>query len=715
MSQRINSNDIFGAEIQYFRTDPSDWDTLLRRFKDTGLRCVTTYTPWSTHLIAPPDAKHPAGHLDFEGKTDPRRNLLAFLDLVARHDLFLNFRSGPFCCNEMIHGGYPGWLVMSDPSIMVWDWQNRTTQGYWIGAREGSQPSYLHPAYLQLCKHWLASVDEIIRPRLQSAGGFITMVNLDNEISYIVKDSFLDSDYNPVNIHPGGFYHQFLTEKYVDVNRLNDAYGSKHESIQHLAPPRRVPESIGRDFAWYSDWVEFKTWVMCRYIEQLRGMHESNGVVDVTFMTNFNPHRPEGVPTRMPAFERAVTGKAGRGIVGYDFYRGAFMSYSGYHSMARVLKLMNASLKYTWSAEFMSGLWNLDMSKNSRISDDHMRFMARCALAHGCKALAWFMFHDRDCWGDSPVSQMGHKRPSYDVLCETPKLVFQKIKSWDSLVPQTDVAIIYDLIQHVHTSIGDPAPCADNDLHVGAPAVAGVAAGIASREYEGLYRLVEQAGHQAAAVDVMHDLSQHVSRLPKFKIAFVPGSPVIEKSASDALRIYVQGGGVLVVSGAWPEFDETGRAIAFLGVGSPAPEQQLGEGKILHWPAIAQTEPERDDPAAIARVRELIAALVGSPQIAVELINGPVTWTDWKEGGGQTLYTQPRLLLSATLQKSEDELIACVMNHYIVPVKLRIKIAGVSEGTLIDLDDGTEFPVRNGSASLSIDRKSAILLHLSKK
>ena len=277
MSQRINSHDIFGAEIQYFRTDPADWDTLLRRFKDTGLRCVTTYTQWSTHLIAPPDATHPAGHLDFEGKTDPRRNLLAFLDLVARHDLLLNFRSGPFCCNEMIHGGYPAWLVMGDPSMMVWDWQNRTTQGYWIGAREGSQPSYLHPAYLHLCKHWLASVDEIIKPRLQSAGGFITMVNLDNEISYIVKDSFLDSDYNPVNIHPGGFYHQFLTEKYADVNRLNDAYGSKHESIRHLAPPRRVPESIGRDFAWYSDWVEFKTWVMCRYIEQLRGMHESNG------------------------------------------------------------------------------------------------------------------------------------------------------------------------------------------------------------------------------------------------------------------------------------------------------------------------------------------------------------------------------------------------------------------------------------------------------
>ena len=40
------------------------------------------------------------------------------------------------------------------------------------------------------------------------------MINLDNEVSYIVRGGFLDSDYNPVNICPGGFWHQFLAEKY---------------------------------------------------------------------------------------------------------------------------------------------------------------------------------------------------------------------------------------------------------------------------------------------------------------------------------------------------------------------------------------------------------------------------------------------------------------------------------------------------------------------
>ena len=84
----MNSQEIFGAEIQYFRTDPRYWPTLIQRLKDTGLRCVTTYVQWGTHLVGPPDKKHPAGILDFTGKTNPR----------------LNFRCGPFCCNEMIHG-----------------------------------------------------------------------------------------------------------------------------------------------------------------------------------------------------------------------------------------------------------------------------------------------------------------------------------------------------------------------------------------------------------------------------------------------------------------------------------------------------------------------------------------------------------------------------------------------------------------------------------
>ncbi|MEI6788206.1 MAG: beta-galactosidase [bacterium] len=77
-----DSKEIFGAEIQYFRTDPQYWPTLIQRLKNTGLRCVTTYVQWGTHLVGPPDKKHPVGILDFTGKTNPRLNLMKFLGLA---------------------------------------------------------------------------------------------------------------------------------------------------------------------------------------------------------------------------------------------------------------------------------------------------------------------------------------------------------------------------------------------------------------------------------------------------------------------------------------------------------------------------------------------------------------------------------------------------------------------------------------------------------
>ncbi len=692
----IDSREIFGAEIQYFRLQPQYWQTVLNQLKQTGLRTVTTYVQWATHMVGMPDAEHPAGYFDFEGKSDPQLNLMRWLDLVAASGLNLNFRCGPFCCNEMPYGGYPKWLVMGDPSMMVWDYQNRTTQGYWIGKREGSQPSYLHPGYLELSRHWLAAVDTIIRPRLKSNGGFITMINLDNEISYIVKDSFLDSDYNPVNVGPGGFYHQFLTEKYHSI--ANVPYRRRPGSIEQIQPPRQIPEQLGEDLPWHTDWIEFKTWCMCRYIRALRQMHEGNGVSDVCFMTNFNPHLPEGVPTRMSAFQEAVGPK---GLVGYDFYRGCFMSYSGYQSMARVLKLMAASVDFVWSAEFMAGTWVRDLTKSSRVSADHMRFMARCALAQGCKAIDWFMFHDRDCWGDSPVSTHGHRRPSWNVLQEVPTLLFEKIKHWNELVPQFDVGIVYDLIQHQHTALGDPSPCNDNDLHIGRPTIDSVQAGKATNEYMGLFRLVEQNGAQAGAIDVL----ARPAELKKYPLVLMPGSPVLESAAEEALSDYVRGGGVLIITGPWPSRDELGQQRGFFGQTAPQARVQLGAGTI-HWHSawIAQDKPEQESLESIALVGQWMKSI--TPAVHIRPAE-PIAPVDWIEGGGGGPHPQPRTMASAILHLCPQERVVFVLNHYITAAEFELRFADTTIKELIDLDDGRRIAVSGGIAKVDVDRKAA--------
>lgn len=701
----VNGNcslDIFGAEIQYFRLEPQYWACVLDQLVDTGIKTVTTYVQWNTHLIGPPDMKNPAGILDFEGKTAPQLNLLKFLDMITQRGLQCNFRAGPFCCNEAVHGGYPSWIIF-DPAISVWDYQNRTTQGYWIAKKEGSQPSYLHPTYLQWCRRWIEAVSPIIRDRLHSSGGCITMVNLDNEVSYIVKDSFLDSDYNPVNVDRGGFWHQFLTEQYGSAGNL--PYPKSYKTIEDVQPPRAVPKSITDDLSYYLDWIRFKTWVMCRYISELRKMYNQNGVVDVCFMTNLNPHRPEGIPTRMPDIERATNG-----IVGYDFYRNPFLSYSGYHSMARILKLMRASMNYVWSAEFMAGLWNKDMTSHSRISADHMQFMARCALAHGCKAISWFMFHDRDIWGDAPVSSHGHRRPSHGILRNTMKLVFESIKNWDALEVLEDVAVIYELLQHQHTAIGDPCPCNDGEVYQGNPSIDGIDAGFASQSYEGLFRIIEQTGRQAGVVDIMAD----ASRMDRFKVAFLPASPLLSDAAADVIRKFIKSGGRLIIDGIWPARNELGKPSKFLDMAPPQTDTiiPIGEGSVilLSMP-IGLVEPESEDIASIAKIEEWIDEIAGSPAVRCEQDN-PVEYVVLAKGGGTQTICQNHCLGAAVMHRSNDETILFVMNLHPEAAVFKLTFNDDKYGSMIDLDSGEATMIDHGVVIVDVDRKAANVYRL---
>lgn len=697
----INSQEIFGAEIQYFRMEPEYWEKAIKQFKETGLRTVTTYVQWATHMVGSPDDDHPAGILDFEGKTDPKLDLMRFIGLVEKYGLNLNFRCGPFCCNEMVHGGYPDFLCMGDPSIMVWDYQNRTTQGYWVGKAEGSQPSYMHPVYLDWCRKWINEVDKIILPHLKSNGGCITMVNLDNEISYIVQDGFLTSDYNPVNVAKGGLYHKFLAQKYVDISNL--PYAEKYSSFEDIPAPRNVPDVLDCNIAYYTDWCDFKTWIMCEYIKELKAMHEANGVKDVIFMTNFNPHLPEGVPTRMPEFEKATNG----GIVGYDFYRGTFMSYSGYQSMARVLKLMNASVSYTWSAEFMSGTWNKIL--DSRVSDDHMRFMARSAFSHGCKAIDWFMFHDRDCWNDAPLSSHAQKRPSYKVLKETPGILFSKIKNWDKLEVLGDVSIIYDLSAHQHTYLGDPSPCADNELYIGAPEIDGIKAGISSKEYIGMFRLVEQAGLQADAVDI----ALSGERLYKHKLAFLAGSPITDPFVEAEISQYITCGNTVVITGKIPSMYVDGTPCKYLGLDNiKVGENVVGNGKLIYIDKfIAQTNSENDSIESIDLVSRLLTEYGDKAHVKVS-IPKPTEWVDWaKQGRGHRKYIQPCCLGSAILHKYEDENILFVLNHYPEACKFDLEFNG-DFTKLVCLTEDSDHEIVDGKATVDIDRKNCQIYKL---
>lgn len=536
---------LFGAEVQYFRLEQKYWEKILTQLKECGFNFVSAYVPWGLHEIE-------KGKFDFEGRNGEKTNLIKYLELVKKTGLKMAIRPGPFICNEFVYGGYPERIVKDNPEIFVLDYQNRTTKGYWIPKREGSQPSYLHPEYLEECNIWISAISEVIKPFLSENGGPIEMINLDNEVSYIVMDSMFDSDYNSVMVGKNGYYHKFLKNKYKNTENLPDIPFYRVKKFTDIHAPRKLIE-VEKNIAYYFDWIEFKEWVMSEYLKRLRLMYEKNKVKNITFYTNLNPHRPEGVPTNPKKFEDAV-----KGIVGYDFYRSPFLSFSGYASMARILRYLSSTLKFTWSAEFMAGWWTENVG-NAWLTPEHHKFMSLAAISNGCKGISYFMFHDRETWGTAPVSNRGNKRSVYYALKDVLKIV-NNLDNWENLKTLDDgIKIAYYRPYHWHTYLGDPSPCNDSEIHKGQPIIGGLESGLLTEEYEGIFRLLLLGGYIPSIVEMLDNPEE----LKNCKVLFFPTGPFIDKETEKKLSEFVKNGGVLVCGPFVPSSTPHGKEIKF--------------------------------------------------------------------------------------------------------------------------------------------------------
>src|ERR1043166_6097215 len=141
------SRALLSGEVNFWRLDPSVWPSVLARVAELGLNVISTYVCWDFHELAP-------GQFDFSGRTDPRRNLLAFLDLAAERDLWVLLRPGPYIYAEWPNSGIP----------------ERTVQWH-----------RLHPRFVAEAEIWLGAFVEAVQGRLATHGGPIVLVQADNE------------------------------------------------------------------------------------------------------------------------------------------------------------------------------------------------------------------------------------------------------------------------------------------------------------------------------------------------------------------------------------------------------------------------------------------------------------------------------------------------------------------------------------------------------
>ncbi len=207
---------LFSGEIHYFRIEKEKWDFVLEKARKANLNTVSTYVPWCFH-------EQKEGEIDFEGKTNPKKDLITFIEKVFEKDLKLILRIGPISNAELVREGIPEWLLKKHPDIL--------TEGK--GAENLPHTtliSYLNRNYLKYVDRWYEKVLKIVKDYQNKP---IVLVQLCNEIGmshWVNKTPDLSNFVTEL-------YQKYLKKKYKTIKKLNNYYGTKFKKFSQISQP----------------------------------------------------------------------------------------------------------------------------------------------------------------------------------------------------------------------------------------------------------------------------------------------------------------------------------------------------------------------------------------------------------------------------------------------------------------------------------------------
>ncbi|NYF81323.1 beta-galactosidase [Granulicella arctica] len=93
------------GEFHYSRYPESEWESEILKMKAGGVQIISTYVIWIHH-------EEVEGEFAWTGQRDLRR----FVNLCARHGLYVYLRIGPWVHGEVRNGGIPDWVMRKGPT-----------------------------------------------------------------------------------------------------------------------------------------------------------------------------------------------------------------------------------------------------------------------------------------------------------------------------------------------------------------------------------------------------------------------------------------------------------------------------------------------------------------------------------------------------------------------------------------------------------------------
>lgn len=276
---------LLSADYPYYRDTPQRWEARLGSLRAMGITTLTCYLPWRHHQ---PQASQPP---DFDGHTQPNRNVIGFLQLCQQNGLKVIIKPGPFIHAETNYGGLPDWVCPRfAPIEPIRDARGR--ERFWSGAELDPQnnaprnwplPAPFDPFFLSQVQTWMRAVRERILELFSAPQGNIVAVQIGNEGIYSDGQAApWEYDYSLSGIAQ---FHRYLQEKYTHLSALQAAYGRPDLRRWDEVLPPRPADARSQPPQLLRDWGEFQAWYLGEIFRQWAAPLQTN----LPILLNQNP------------------------------------------------------------------------------------------------------------------------------------------------------------------------------------------------------------------------------------------------------------------------------------------------------------------------------------------------------------------------------------------------------------------------------------------
>jgi beta-galactosidase len=567
------------AELHYFRVNKKHWSVCFERIRKAGFRIISTCIPWNLHEIS-------LGDFDFFGETDPRRDLVVFLELAREFGFKVILRPGPYIGAEWDNGGYPDFLF-TNPEILAKDSQGESVeQASQIKVKSGLVPCYNHPRFQNQVKRYFSALSDVIKSYTYPKGPVI-MIGLDNHPSFGKNTEPFKLDYNEYIV--GTLYPQFLQEKYDQIKHLNSAYIEKNKRFTDIQPPKHLKITQPKQLPKYLDWIEFKEKYLANYIENLKEIFVSCEIPAI-FSTVLFQEKLFSVPFNWTLTDRE------------EKYVGAQVGIEkSYPDLISHLRYYATCSRFAWAYEFRVGNCSDDPSDSRKyfpVSLAETKLQLVSSLSSGIKGFNYYMFVERDHWYDSPLAEDGTLQGSYELIRKFNQAVEKiELEKFDSLA---EIGLVNYRPYLWHT-------------HLGIEKSLGYVLSLVSLTGKNLVSdlLTLNLDFGIADMWLMDNLS-------KFKLLFMPVAEYMDGDTQRNILELAKGGKSIVLFGLLPKYDERMKGCEILSKGlklRTSQKEQVGEIKTSSGEFIAQAYGF----IRRARGKSLVIAKLGDKPVGVKL------------------------------------------------------------------------------------------------